>query len=366
MSTKTLGRYLAKRYLRNFCVLFTALLSIVYLFDMVELLRRAGDNNGVSIILLTQMGLLKMPEVGQALLPFAVMFAGMYTFWQMTQKLELIVMRAAGFSVWQFLMPIIGVALLIGVIQMTIVNPLGSILLGKFQDMEDIYLENKSASEIALFQEGLWLRQDLPDDRGYAIFHASKIEQPSWVFRQITLFNFEIDDSFIERIDAKSAILEDGHWVLRDVTTHASASDVTKIQEFKIPTQLTIQEIEESFASPETMSFWHLPSYIETLEATGFDSARLRVHYHTLLSQPLLFAALILLAASVSMRPPRFRGAFNLIMLGVFISFVVFFLSNFLQALGSSHQIPVFLAAWSPAMICLLLGTSVIMGQEDG
>jgi lipopolysaccharide export system permease protein len=75
---------------------------------------------------------------------------------------------------------------------------------------------------------------------------------------------------------------------------------------------------------------------------------------------------MVLLAATVSLMPPRQRGTFALIALGVFIGLIVFFMSNFLQALGTSHQIPVPLAAWSPAIICLLLGASVVMTLEDG
>ena len=114
------------------------------------------------------------------------------------------------------------------------------------------------------------------------------------------------------------------------------------------------------------MSFWRLPSYIKTLERTGFDATRLKVHYQNLLSQPLMFAAMILLAATVSMRPPRSRGTFPIIMAGVFMGFIIFFLSNFLQTLGTTQQIPPILAAWSPALISFLLGLSVVMTTEDG
>ena len=79
-----------------------------------------------------------------------------------------------------------------------------------------------------------------------------------------------------------------------------------------------------------------------------------------------MFAAMVLLAATVSIRPPRFRGAAVLFAIGIFIGFVVFFASGFLQALGASGQIPAMLAAWSPALICFLLGLSVMMNLEDG
>ena len=203
-------------------------------------------------------------------------------------------------------------------------------------------------------------------DEGYVILHAQKIDQPSWTLRNITAFYFDNNDEFLQRLDAQEADLEEVQWVFKDVTLHDSEGNLQALKTYSLPTYLTMQDVRDSFASPNTMSFWQLPGYIRTLEETGFDASSLRVHYQSLLAQPLLFAAMILLAAAVATRPPRNRGGLLLVATGVFTGFIVFFLSSFLQALGASQQIPVELAAWAPSLICLLLGVSVIINLEDG
>jgi lipopolysaccharide export system permease protein len=370
--TATLSRYLARTYLVNMLLLFLALLAVIYLFDTVELLRRATKRHDVPLSLVLQMGLLKLPEVSQLLLPFAILFSAMYTFWQLTRRHELVVVRAAGFSVWQFLAPVVAVALGVGVLQMTVLNPLGTLLLGKFEQLERNYL-NHDDSQIAVFKEGLWLRQateagSQDSKPGYVILHAARIKQPDWTLHNVTVFFFDQTDAFQRRLDAPSATLQPGRWVFKDAIISGQGRDRSSApaQEQVLPTRLTIADVEDSFSSPETMSFWRLPGHIRTLEETGFDASRLKVYYQNLLAQPLLFAAMVLLAATVALRPPRLRGAFAMLGTGVFIGFFVFFMSSFLQALGSSQQIPVLLAAWSPALICLLLGVSVLMNLEDG
>ncbi len=379
--TTTLSKYLTKRYALNFIILLSALLSIIYLFDTVELIRRASKYSDIPLGLILQMGLLKLPEVSQTLLPFAILFSAMFTFWQLTRKYELIIVRASGFSVWQFLMPITLTSLLIGVAYMTAINPLGAIFIGKFEDLERTHLKRQE-SQIALFQEGLWLRQAVliessasNDDEitpqnelipGYIILHAEKVKQPEWILQKISVLYFTESNDFLQRVDARSASLSKEFWTLEDAVIHKPGGQSLKQNTYLLPTTLTAQEIEESFASPESMSFWKLPDYIKTLEQTGFDSTRLKVHYHTLLSQPLMFCAMILLAATVSMRSPRSTGTFIMIMTGVLIGFFIFFISSFMQAMGASGQIPVLLAAWAPAIISFLLGLSVMMNLEDG
>jgi lipopolysaccharide export system permease protein len=196
--------------------------------------------------------------------------------------------------------------------------------------------------------------------------HAAKINQQEWVLKSLNALFFDDEDNFLKRIDAKQATLEPGRWMFRDVNLYEPGKDPAYQPHYALPTPLTAQEVEDSFSTPGAMSFWRLPAHIRTLEETGFDASRLRVRYHDLLAQPLMFAAMILLAATVSLRPPRLRGAAALFGAGIFIGFFVFFMSTFLQAMGSSHQLPVILAAWSPALICFLLGLSVVMAMEDG
>lgn len=361
----TFSGYLAKTYIVNFIWLLLALLAVIYLFDTVELIRRASNREGVPLMLVLQMGLLKLPEVGQVLLPFAVLFSAMFTFWGLTRRHELVVARAAGFSVWQFLAPVIGVAIAAGVLQMAVVNPVGALLVGKFEQLERTYL-NREKSQVAVFKEGLWLRQARSDEQGYIILHAATLNQQVWKLNDVTVLIFGEGDTFERRVDAQSARLEPGRWVFVGVSIYDPPGESRTLEQAELPTDLTIKDVEDSFASPETMSFWRLPAHIQTLEETGFDASSLRVHYHNLLAQPLLFAAMILLAAAVSTRPPRLRGTGILMLSGLFIGFFVFFMSSFLQALGASGQLPAVLAAWSPALICTLLGLSVIMALEDG
>ncbi len=81
---------------------------------------------------------------------------------------------------------------------------------------------------------------------------------------------------------------------------------------------------------------------------------------------PLLFAAIILLATSFSLRPQR-RGRVGLVIFGgVITGFLLYFLSNFVFALGLSGKIPVILSAWTPAGVTLMLGIATLLHLEDG
>jgi lipopolysaccharide export system permease protein len=362
----TMSLYLAKLFTVNFLSIFGILLAIVYLFSTMELLRQASKVEQVSLAMVLRMGLYKLPDLGQTLLPFAILFGAMFTFWILARRHELVVVRGAGFSVWQFLAPILMVAAATGVIQCMILNPISATMLARYDALEAKYFMRDKGIVTTLFDRGIWLRQVENDDKSYMIVHAEKIVLPQWQMNNVMALFFDSNDNLTRRVDSSSARLGDGDWVFDNAQVYQNQKPVERSASISLPTNLTRHEIEESFSSARSQSFWRLPGYIKTLTETGFDATRLRIHFQALLAEPVLFLAMVLLAASVSMRPPRFQRSFDLIAAGVVMGFLVFFVSSFLQALGASQQIPVILAAWSPALVSLLLGVTVILSLEDG
>ncbi len=358
-----LWRYTAIHFLLSFVALLLILLGIVYIFDIIELLRRASKLDGVGIGIVAHMAILKLPEVGQVLLPFAVLFSAMYSFWTLNKKSEIIIMRSSGISAWHFLTPSLFSAFFIGVIAITILNPLSSILLQKYQTMEELHLKKKSHF-VALLQNGLWLRQNDPE--GYALIYAKEFEPHSWNLSDVISFTFDTEDNFIQRIDGSKAELMDGYWNISQAVIHKNTPKPERIDTYRYPTTLTAQEIDDSFASPETLSFWEIPNFIKKMEETGVSTSTLKVHFQSLLSRPLFFLSMVLLAATVSLRPVRQGNSGFLIVSGIALGFAVLFIETVLQAFGISQKLPITLAAWTPALLTTLLGTVAILTLEDG
>jgi lipopolysaccharide export system permease protein len=133
-----------------------------------------------------------------------------------------------------------------------------------------------------------------------------------------------------------------------------------------LSTDLTADKIQDSFASPETVSFWSLPRFIKILEQTGFSALAHRLQLHTLIAEPVLLVAMVMIAASFSMRLSRRGGATLLLGAGVLTSFLLFIVTNIVHAIGLGGGVPVALAAWTPAGVSLMAGIALLMHLEDG
>lgn len=360
-----LFRYIARQYLIAFLALIVIMGGVLYVFELAEILRRGSDQPNMSIAIGMELALLKLPQTLESITHFAVLFSAMFTFWRLTRSQELVVARAAGVSVWQFLAPMLIVAALIGLVRVTMVNPVSATLYDAFEAMEERYLLGR-ADRLDISRGGVWLLQRNGDDGGISVIFALGTEPGRIELNDAVFLRYDANNRYVGRVDAATAALEEGYWDLTGAVVTEGAGEPRRVGAMRIDTDLTPDSILESFASPRSMSFWELPDFIATLEATGFSSIQHRLQYESLLSQPLLLAAMIMLAAAFTLRHQRRGGTFPLVITGVSIGFGLFLLIDIVLALGTAETIPVELAAWAPAGVGLLLGSATLLHLEDG
>ena len=361
--SRTLSFYIGRRYLFWLTSVSAALIAIIMLADVLELLRRASgrdDYEGISIVI--RMTLLKLPAMFEKILPIAALLGAVFAFWSLNRHHEFVVIRAAGVSIWQFLAPAILLAIAVGVLKVAVFNPFSSAMLLQYEILEAKHLRGKD-SLAAVANRGLWFRQRTED--GYYILHARSMRNLR--LKDVVTFRMLNDDRLAARIDSPRAHLEEGHWRLDGATVLTPDGRTERREALRLSTNLTRENIDESFAPPETISFWALPAFVRALESAGLKGVRHKLQWHAHLALPLMLAAVTLLAATFSLRPVRGgRGGSLLIVAGCGLGFLVYFLTDVVHALGISSGIPVAMAAWSPPLVSSFVGVGILLHLEDG
>ena len=365
----TLSLYIVRQFALSVIAMLLALSGLVSMFDFIELLRRSASHPDVSFALVSQIAALRLPYEAMQILPFAVLLGGILCFWRLTRSSELIVARAAGVSAWEFLTAPTLCAVLFGVIATALVSPVSSVMLARAEAMDNTYLRT-GGGPLALNGGQLWLRQS---DRqtvpqGVAIIHAQQVElhHRQLTAQQVSVFRLDGSDKLLSRIEATKATLGPGNWELENARSIRPEQLPEPPQLINLPTDLTVSRVQESFASPDTLSFWALPGFIALLDRSGFSSIRHQLHFQALLALPLLAATMTLVSAGFSMRPARRGGVAQMIASGVAAGFALFVVSKIAEEIGQSGALPVVLAAWAPAASGLMLAVALLLHTEDG
>lgn len=369
----TFSLYLGRHFLLAVLASIAVMLMIVGLLELLELVRRGADTpKGVPFLMLLEMTLLKLPTTAEKIYPFAVMIGSMIAISRLTRTNELIVARAAGVSVWQFLLPGIVVVFGLGIVFVTVFNPIAALTIRQFERIEAKYISNRP-SVLAISPSGLWVRQTGEQGivfRGKTaseyVIHAVRMNQSTYALENVMILLYDNKHHFLGRVDADSAKLETGFWTIERAMLAAPNELPTNVASFIIPTQLTLGQIQDSFSAPETFSFWQLPGFIAVLEKAGFSALNHKLQFHSLMALPLLLVGMLLMAAIFTLRPPRRGGTGVLIVIGLAVGFVLYFMTKIIYALGATGDLPIALAAWAPSIITLAVAGATLLHLEDG
>jgi lipopolysaccharide export system permease protein len=363
MVTNTLGRYFAGRFVMSAIGVFASIFMLLVLVDYIEMVRRTSGLVEASAVVVAEVSLFRVPQLLEKMMPFCVLIGAMTCYLALSRRLELVVARAAGVSAWQFISPALASALALGILATVAYNPVSATLRERSKQMEAELFGDAPGGGVQ-DASGFWVNQTTSE--GQAIINAARSEKQGVRLTGLTVFRFDPNYQFLERIEAREASLEDGNWLFKSVRRFSLSAPPVDQETMLLATSLTPAQVRNSFSTPETVSFWQLPGYIKSSESSGFATAGYRLQYQKLIAQPFLLTAMVMLAASVSLRFFRFGGVQKMVLSGVGSGFLLYVLQKVTEDLSKAELMHPIAAAWLPVCVGGLTGFLALLYQEDG
>ena len=365
----TLSLYVARKFLMAFLLVFTGFAGVLMLLDLVEELHRASGQ-AISFAQAAGLAALNTPDGLYRILPLVTILATLILFLGLARTSELVVVRAAGRSALRCLVPVVLTALVIGVVGVAVMNPIVAVTSDAYDKLQSHYSAGGPENVMSITREGVWLRQGSAE--GQTVIRAEHASLDGTQLTNASFLSFDATGQPLTRIEAATAELGGGAWALTDAKVWHFADTAnpelmaTTAATMSLPSDLTRQQIRDSFGAPGEVPIWQLPAFIDQLVKAGFSAREQRVWLQMELALPLLLAAMVLIGAGFTMRHVRFGHSGMLVLFALIAGFSIFFLRNFAQALGASGQIPIVLAAWGPPAVAVLLSMGLLLHLEDG
>lgn len=359
-----LHRYLFGQTVRGVLIALSTVLVLIVLIDFVEQTRtveaRIEDVNLFDFFGLT---LLKTPMLVETTLPFILLFGIMLTMFQLNRRSELVVMRASGISAWRFVAPALAFAVLVGMLSPTLLNPVATALNDRFVDARATITGGVDTRE----REGAsWYRELGPGEQ--RLIRAERTDAVALTLYDVTFIILDApegsDPVFASRVDADSAQFVDGQWVLAGAVMAAEGEVSQTIGAMAFPAYLDTAALGRN-VNVETIDFWRLPSAARAAAEIGVSPTPYRLRWLRLLTTPVLFAAMALIACAASMRLLRLGGALQLAVLGGLAGFGLYFFGNMLEAFALGGRLPPILAAAGAPFGAALAALAVIAHFEN-
>lgn len=293
--------------------------------------------------------LLTIPRRTYEMLPMAALIGCLIGLGNLASSSELTIMRAAGVSirriVWAVMKPML-------------VIMLAGVLIGEYLApwSENLAQANRAMAqgggEAQSSKRGLWHRQ------GDEFIHINAV-QPNGVLLGVTRYQFDAQRNLLSASFARRALFQSDHWQLEDVVTtqlQEQSTAVVNSPSQRWDVQLNPQLLGTVVLEPEALSVTGLWRYIHYLADQGLANGRYWLAFWTKILQPLVTAALVLMAISFIFGPLRSVTLGQRVFTGVLVGFVFKIGQDLLGPSSLVFGFPPLLAVLIPAAICALAG----------
>lgn len=362
MTGGTLFRYFLRRYLTAVAQVVGIIIVIAFLVDFTEFARRAASWPDYTFGKGLYLSAMRMPMIAMLIWPFVALIAAMLTLVTLNSRYELVVVRSAGVSAWQFLAPICFGAGLVGLIAVTLVNPLAARSLAAVQELEMAFRgwTVDTSDELAL----PWLVESTP--QGTTIIGAARTARRGLLLGDAVFLLIDREGTLTDRYDARAATLERGRWQLEDVRHTDAMKQTRRIVSAEIGTSINAELIQQRLTEPNIIPIYELPAVIKAARVLGMSAGRFATHFHSLLALPALMIAMTLIAATASLRFARMGQSATVLMGGLLSGFLLYVALITFTAFGNVGFLPPVLAAWTPVAVAFFFGVTFLLHREDG
>ena len=362
-------KYFTKNLVQYFLIALFSLIALIFFIDLIELFRRASNKIGVAHLQqanfydILGMASLKITGNIEKILPFAVLIGSIFCFNQWKKNNYYIVTRSSGLSLWKIITPSLLCFFILGIFSITVLNPFSTIMNKKYENLETIFFKHKKVNNFSFDNKGFWMKQTFNGKT--IIINAYKVNSKLQTLNDVNIFILNQNGDFEKRVSAQTAKFDKNKLSLSNAIITDSQSLINSFSKYNLNLDLTSENINISILEPETIFIINLPNYILNMKKFGLNISKHLIHLFKLICQPLLLISMILLSASLMLRSSERKVKVGIMSLSLVVGFSLYFVGDFVFALGSSEMLHPIVSGFGPTLIGLFSGCYLVSDIDE-
>ena len=362
-------KYFTKDLIRYFLIALFSLMALVFFVDLIELFRRASNKVGVTHLQqanffdILGMASLKITGNIEKVLPFAVLIGSISCFNQWKKNNYYITTRSSGLSLWKIITPSLLCFFFFGIFSITLLNPFSTLMNKKYENLETIFFKHKKVNNFSFDNKGFWMKQTFNGKT--IIINAFRVNPEQKTLNDVNIFILNKNASFEKRISAKNAKFDKKKLSLTNAIITDNESLIKSFGKYNLNLDLSSKNINVSILEPESIYIINLPNYILNMKKFGLNISKHLLHLFKLICHPLLLISMILLSASLMLRSSERKGKVGVVSLSLVVGFSLYFVGDFVFALGSSEMLHPIVSGFGPTLIGLFSGCYLVSDIDE-
>ncbi len=348
MIFNTYNKYILTSFSKNLIeitLIFFSLVLIVNLFEEITFFKNLEVHTFFPLLL----SFLNTPSVIFDILPFIFLISTQFFFINIIDKDELFIFKYSGLANTKILFMLVIFSFCLGII----------LILGYYSfssKFKSHYLEikNKFTSDheylAVITENGIWLKDEV--DGIINIANADKINNNLLINVSITQFNKNFD--LLQTIESNEVNIQTKNWIIKNAIISKNNS-TKKVEFLNFQSNFDLEKINNLFSNLSSLSLIKLYKLKKDYFSLGYSTVDIQIYEHKIYSLPIYLSVMTLLAGILMLNSKYKKNKIFNIILGIFLSVVIYYVNYFFSLLGANGKIPILLSIWLPFIILILI-----------
>ena len=341
-----INKYIAREFIKvtlNTIFVFFCLGFIMNLFEEINYFKDLDIGIYVPIMLSS----LIVPSLLYNMFPFIILLSGIWFFLKIRKSDEVTAMKVSGMSNFSVIIIPGLLSFMLGIFFITSINPITSVLVQKYESIKGNYDRDKDYLA-AITQNGIWIKEK------NIIIRATNLQNENLM--NVTIYEFDKNNNFVKRVEAKSANISSTTWSLKSVKiVDANGKILSDNMDLLSYVSLyDLKKIKSLYTNLDTVSFWNIENEIELLEGRGYSTKHMKTKLHRSLAFPFFLLAMVLLSGVFTLGMRFKESNFTYAFIAIIACVLIYYFNDFSAALGRTEKLAVEVAVWMPIIIIFI------------
>ena len=289
------------------------------------------------------------PSILFEILPFIFLLSTQIFFIQLIDKNELEVFKYTGLNNIQIIKILGTYTFIISVFVVIFFYNGSSILKNSYLLIKNSYSDDNKYLAVVT-ENGLWIKDEINDEIN--IINANIIDDNFLLDVVITRFNKNFD--ILEIIESKKVDISSQNWKIFKPTLLRGTVQST-LDELIIESNFDLQKINSLFSNLSSLSIIDLITLRKNYKSLNYSVTDIDSHLLKVISYPIYLTLITIFSAIIMFNIGYKKNTFFKIILGIFLSVIIYYINNFLSILGTNEKIPLFLSIFLPLVILSII-----------
>ena len=346
---KIYQKYIIKKFFYKFLIISLVFLSLAIVLSIFEEISFFKNLNA-SFLLPYILTFLNAPITLFEIFPFIFLISAQFLFYDMFKYNELNILKNNGLSNLKIIKSLFFSSILMGILMVTLYYNLASKLKFYYTDIKNNF-SNDNKYLAVVNDSGLWLKDEI--NQSILIVKSKNINNN--FLNEVIINEFDFNFELKKTIQSEKIDISNYLWIIHDpiITINNISSKEAKILNFQ--TNFNSEKIKNLFSNFSTLNLFELFNLKKDYENLGYSSDEIRIHLLKLFLSPYFYALMTVFSGVIMFNVRRNNSIFFNIILGIFLSVMIYYLNFMFISLGNTGKIPPLISVLLPIIFITII-----------